>query len=111
LNWIDNGHGFADHIQKSRKHYFILRPDPDLDDLDPGLPRTTVDAVAFNRAATAASPAHRELLDGPVDIAFHIRKNVFNGSEKLELNVLDYNAKPVSEDLILKNVYHQVIKF
>jgi single-stranded-DNA-specific exonuclease len=49
-----------------------------------------IDAVAFNRAATAASPAHRELWDGPVDIAFQIRKNVFNGSEKLELNVMDF---------------------
>jgi len=45
--------------------------------------KETVAAVAFNQAG-------REIPNGELDVAFQIRKNSFNGSENLELNVLDF---------------------
>lgn len=45
--------------------------------------RKTVAAVAFNAAG-------RMIPDGEIDLAFQIRKNSFNGSENLELNILDF---------------------
>jgi len=54
-------------------------------------------AIAFNyagslinRAEGAINTAERTPPEGLIDIAFHIRKNSFNGSENLELNVLDW---------------------
>lgn len=59
--------------------------------------KTNRNAIAFNHAQSvtrpaggAANMADGKLPDGPLDLAFHIRKNTFNGSEKLELNILDY---------------------
>jgi len=59
--------------------------------------RTTVGAIAFNHASgvtshagSARGPAGLKVPEGIIDVAFHIRKNSFNGSENLELNILDY---------------------
>ena len=49
-----------------------------------------VAAVAFNQAG-------RSIPDGDIDLAFQIRKNSFNGSENLELNVLDFRETTVKE--------------
>ena len=61
--------------------------------------KTTVGAIVFNRAEGATSPAGRNVLNGEIDLAFQIRKNSFNGSENLELNVLDFRKTcPASEE-------------
>lgn len=57
----------------------------------------SLNAIAFNRAEGATGMADRKLADDCVDIAFHIRKNSFNGSERLELNVLDLKPAGTGE--------------
>lgn len=52
--------------------------------------QATVGAIAFNHAENVTTTAERKILNGPIDIAFHIRKNSFNGAENLELNILDW---------------------
>lgn len=52
--------------------------------------QTAAEAVAFNAA-------ERKAPEGLIDLAFQIRKNVFNGSAKLELNVLDFRPTTAAE--------------
>lgn len=56
-----------------------------------------LNAIAFNRAGSVTSPAGsvagmvgHKMPEGLIDIAFHIKRNSFNGADNLELNVLDY---------------------
>lgn len=57
--------------------------------------RKTMAAVAFNQAADATG---RSVLEGEFDLAFQIRKNSFNGSENLELNVLDFRKANAADE-------------
>ena len=45
--------------------------------------------------AVAFGLADREIPDGPMDVAFQLRKNVFNGVTSLQLNVQDF--RPASD--------------
>jgi len=59
--------------------------------------KKTIGAIAFNRVEGARNAAERMPPAGLIDIAFHIRKNTFNGAENLELHVLDYRkTSPVA---------------
>ncbi|MDD5482474.1 MAG: single-stranded-DNA-specific exonuclease RecJ [Kiritimatiellae bacterium] len=60
--------------------------------------RSTAGAIAFNRAEGAAETAARNITESLLDVAFQIRKNSFNGSENLELNVLDWRRTPPDGD-------------
>lgn len=51
--------------------------------------KSTIDAVAFNHAESAAPLSAAQIPEGPVDVAFQFRKNTFNGFTNMELNVLD----------------------
>jgi len=57
--------------------------------------KAIVAAVAFNHAKSVTG---REIPEGELDLAFNIRKNSFNGSENLELNILDYRKTSASPD-------------
>ena len=46
-------------------------------------------------AAVAFGLADREIPDGPMDVAFQLRKNVFDGVTSLQLNVQDF--RPASD--------------